>query len=175
MVLLLYGPFQRNINANRTLDFFLNGDPPKDEARNYSRTAQRDRKSLETTFAQNVTTTERGVAMVDKIKIKDLQLKHTSLQMQSAQQTKFGHDSNLLAFSLRISSLDTKLNQEVQRATATNNWKRYEKLEKEQNTLHDEMAGAHTSANVVVKISIPDLKSVATSTWSVEEDTVSFL
>jgi hypothetical protein len=155
MVLLLYGPFQRNINANRTLDFFLNGDPPKDEARNYSRTAQRDRKSLGTTFARE-RDNNRGVAMVDKIKIKDLQLKHTSLQMQSAQQTMFRHDSNLLAFSLRISSLDTKLNQELQRAISTNNWKRYEELEKEQGTLRDEMAGAHTAANVVAKVSIPD-------------------
>jgi hypothetical protein len=108
---------------------------------------------LETTFAQDC---DRGVAMVDKIKIKDLQLKHTSLQMQSAQQTMFRHDSNLLAFSLRISSLDTKLNQELQRAISTNNWKRYEELEKEQGTLRDEMAGAHTAANVVAKVSIPD-------------------
>ena len=188
MALLLYGPFEKNINANRTLDFFLNSDPPKAEAKNYSRTAQRERKSSEAAFLRE-RESNRGAPMGDKIRIKDLQLKHTSLQMQSAQQTMFRHDSNLLAFSLRISSMDTRLNRELQRATVSNNWKRYEELENEQDTLHAEMAEAHTAANVVAEVSIPDLnegltypaedsscnKKSVSSSLSIDEDAVSFL
>ena len=156
MALLLYGPFEKNINANRTLDFFLNSDPPKEEAKNYSRTAQRERQTAETTFVRE-RENNRGVAIGDKIHLKDLQFKHTSLQMQSSQQSMFRHDSNLLAFSLRISAMDTRLNRELQRATATNNWDRYEALEKQQDALYAEMAEAHSAANVVPEVTIPDL------------------
>lgn len=174
MAVVLFGPFKHNIDAGRTIDFFLNADPKTtsiDTKKDFARGASRQQKSDEQAFIRRQDQ-NRGLSITDKTRVASVQIQHAALKLQH-KRGELAHKQDLRTNRLnrtaqQLDALRKRMELEVKVATATGNWEKYKMLEKN----YDDMALAYNNKNLqyndddddadlilddVIQIELPDI------------------
>jgi hypothetical protein len=132
MFVLLFGPFAENIEAKRSMDFFLNRDPAvmtSSEKKAYGRSKMRETKHEDTsTLYEPGSNKRRAISVHDEIRIAGLEVKHASLQIQNVRVAIQSFESKLMAKKMELDGIKALMEATSQMAKATNNWATWERL-----------------------------------------------
>jgi hypothetical protein len=144
MFVLLFGPFSENIEAKRTMDFFLNRDPTvlsSIEKKAYGRSRMRDQKQQhDIDFSTYEKPPKRQVlSIADELRIAGLECKQAALQMQNAQTSNQQFETRLMAKKIELDSIRSLMDAAGQMAKATNNWDVWQRLFQQYETCQNEM------------------------------------
>ena len=138
MFVLLYGPFSENIEAKRSMEFFLNKDPAvtsSTEKKSYGRSKMREVKQEEAMEASK----RRAISIGDELRIAGLEFKQASLQLQNARVIIQDFESKLMAKKLEMDGIRSLMEAATQMAKATNDWTTWKRLFEQYETCQKEM------------------------------------
>jgi hypothetical protein len=170
MFVLLFGPFAENIEAKRTMDFFLNRDPAvtsASEKKAYGRSKMRETKPFDNNNSSSYETgsnKRRAISVSDELRIAGLEVKQASLQIQNIRVVIQSFESKLMAKKMEMDGIRSLMEVTSQMAKATNDWEAWHRLFKQYETCQEEMRALNAEHDAfkgrLDEVNIPSLAGI---------------
>lgn len=145
MFVLLFGPFQENLEAKRSMDFFLNRDPAvqsSSDKKAYGRSKMREKViDLSGSVPGDFSTSSnnRAIPIAEELKIIQLEFTQATLQMQISRNVMQNFETKLMAKKMELDGIASLMEAASQMARATNDWSTWQRLFQQYETCQQEM------------------------------------